>query len=129
MYGASASDQTTPGKKVAGKRYLHVSALESIDSNTEGSVRTAASIAGVRPEQDFNVIRIDVSGSTCALLSYPRFFEEPFPRLEKSWRVDLEVNRFSFRTYSKSLNPPILHRKELLLSAEDPRREQCEALT
>ncbi len=129
MYETSERSQSVPGKKVAGKRYLHVSALQSIDSDTASAVRTAASIAAVRAEQDFNVVRIDESGFTCALLSYPRFFDDPFPRLEKSWKVDLGVNKFSFRTYSGSLNPPILHRKELLLSAEDPRRERCEALT
>jgi DNA phosphorothioation-associated putative methyltransferase len=35
----------------------------------------------------------------------------------------------SHRTYADSLNPPILHRKELLLPAEHPRRAEYAALT
>ena len=35
----------------------------------------------------------------------------------------------SYRTYADSLNPPILHRKELLLPEDDPRREVSAALT
>ncbi|WP_295432217.1 hypothetical protein [uncultured Thiodictyon sp.] len=35
----------------------------------------------------------------------------------------------SYRTYADSLNPPILHRKELMLPADHPRRTEYEALT
>ncbi|NEX18457.1 MAG: hypothetical protein C1943_18105 [Halochromatium sp.] len=37
--------------------------------------------------------------------------------------------RGCYRTYADSLNPPILHRKELLLPAEHPRLEEYRALT
>jgi hypothetical protein len=43
--------------------------------------------------------------------------------------VDLGAGTVRFRTFADSLNPPILHRKELLLRADHPRRAEFEALT
>jgi DNA phosphorothioation-associated putative methyltransferase len=47
----------------------------------------------------------------------------------ESWHVDLTTRRVSYRTYQDSLTPPILHRKELMLPEEHPRRAEFEALT
>ena len=63
------------------------------------------------------------------MLHYPGFVDEPFPALTQSWRVNLAAGTLSHRTYADSFNPPILHRKELLLLADDPRRETWAALT
>jgi len=52
-----------------------------------------------------------------------------FPALLAAVRVDLDedaVFRTDYRGYE---NPPILHRKETLLSSEDPRRPAFAALT
>lgn len=43
--------------------------------------------------------------------------------------VDPEAGTATLRTYADSLNPPILHRKELLLPADHPRRAEYAALT
>ena len=43
--------------------------------------------------------------------------------------VDPEAGTATLRTYADSLNPPILHRKELLLPADHPRRAEFAALT
>jgi hypothetical protein len=43
--------------------------------------------------------------------------------------VDPEAGTATLRTYADSLNPPILHRKELLLAADHPRRAEFAALT
>jgi hypothetical protein len=63
------------------------------------------------------------------LLHYPGFFDEPFPRLQESWLVDLSTEQTRYRTYAESRNPPILHRKELLLPLDHPRRAEYSALT
>ncbi|MGF1615042.1 MAG: DNA phosphorothioation-associated putative methyltransferase, partial [Gammaproteobacteria bacterium] len=73
--------------------------------------------------------RIDDARPCVALLNYPGFFEDPFPALRESWLVDVVQGSVSYRTYADSLNPPILHRKELLLRPEDHRREEYAALT
>ncbi|MBK1735427.1 peptidase M15 [Halorhodospira abdelmalekii] len=78
-----------------------------------------------------------------ALLHYPDFFDDPFPALAESWRYvpkrrvssgseAVETDKSdegdacgveavtSYRSYRDSLNPPILHRKELLLAPDHP---------
>jgi DNA phosphorothioation-associated putative methyltransferase len=134
------------GKTVAGRLYLHVSALGD-DAAEAGAAEADASLpaelaarlttrliraeqlAGLRPGEHFNLLRLDTAGDELALLSYPGFFDEPFPALAESWRVDLAAGTVSHRTYADSLNPPILHRKELLLPAAHPRRAEFAALT
>jgi len=83
----------------------------------------------VRRGEHFNLVRIDAEGAELALLHYPGFADEPFPALAQSWRVDLATGASSHRTYADSLNPPLLHRKELLLAADDPRRATWAELT
>ena len=89
----------------------------------------AEALARVRRGEQFNLVRVDSTGSTLGLLHYPGFSDDPFPSLAASWRVDLDTGSVGYRTYADSLNPPILHRKELLLPEDDPRRELYAALT
>ncbi|TVQ85565.1 MAG: DNA phosphorothioation-associated putative methyltransferase [Chromatiaceae bacterium] len=117
------------GKRVGAKSYLHVEALSASDAAIREHARMAADAAGLEPAVDFNLIRLDPTGAELALLHYPGFFDEPFPALADSWRVDFAAGTVSHRTYADSLNPPILHRKELLLPAEHPRRAEFAALT
>ncbi|HNW79418.1 MAG TPA: DNA phosphorothioation-associated putative methyltransferase, partial [Candidatus Competibacteraceae bacterium] len=89
----------------------------------------AEHLAGVQRDQHYNLIRMDADGRQIALLHYPDFFDEPFPALRESWLVHLDSQLVSYRSYADSLNPPILHRKELLLAADHPRRAEYAALT
>ena len=92
-------------------------------------IAEAERIAGVARGRQFNLVRMDQDGLCVALLHYPAFFDDPFPALRESWLVDLEQASVSYRTYADSLNPPILHRKELMLLPDHPRRAEYEALT
>lgn len=74
-------------------------------------------------------MRIDPEHDEIALLSYPTFFEELFPHLVASWRVHLPTKSVRFRDYSRSLNPPILHRKELMLPASHPEQARLQQIT
>ena len=123
-----------PGKSVGNKRYLHVDALPGAADGPEAeallaAVARAEALAGLRRGEHFNLVRIDADGAELALLHYPGLVGEPFPALAQSWRVDLAAGTLSHRTYADSLNPPILHRKELLLAADDPRRAAWAELT
>lgn len=62
------------------------------------------------------MVKLDRDGREVSLLAYPRFFEEPFPVLIRSWRVRLPEGEWEARDYGDSLNPPILHRKRCLTS-------------
>jgi hypothetical protein len=116
------------GKFVGHRLYVHTSALESAAPQLIEHVRRAIALIGI-PQDAFNVVRLDTFADTIALLSYPGFFDEAFPSIERSWKIVLSSGKMSHRTYINSLNPPILHRKELLLSPIDFRRPRFERLT
>jgi hypothetical protein len=133
--GAGRRDPTAigmtvlPVKTVAGRRYLHVLALASAEDALRSPIAAVAGVSCLRWGEDYNVVRMDPEGPVLALLHYPGFFDDPFPALAASWLVDPEASAVSYRTYAESLNPPILHRKELLLPADHPRRAEYAALT
>lgn len=118
-----------PGKRVGVQTYLHVEALPSIDASARDRTQAAAIAAGVEMGTDFNLVRFHEDAQHIGLLSYPRFFEDPFPELRESWSVDLHSGSVTYRTYENSLNPPIIHRKELMLAPDDPRRAELAELT
>ena len=123
MMGASL------GKTVANRLYVHTFAIDALADDLMQALPSAEEIARVRRPEDYNVIRFDPTAEQVALLSYPGFFDDPFPELRESWRVDLTTGGVGHRTYVDSLNPPILHRKELLLPQDHPRRAEFAALT
>jgi DNA phosphorothioation-associated putative methyltransferase len=88
------------------------------------NVRKASELAGVRA---FNVIKF--KADTISLLLYEDFDSAPFPALLEAHTISLSKKSVSRSTYRSSDNPPILHRKELLLLPEDPRRSRFASLT
>lgn len=124
-----ASESSLPGKRLHQTLYLHHSALDSLDIATRERIVQAAAFAGVVLGNDAQVIKIEQNSGRLSYLDYQGFFDMAFPELCRSWRVDLDSGTVSFRTYGSSSNPPILHRKELLLPADHPRREDFAALT
>lgn len=116
------------GKTVAFQTYVHVSALDHIPADLRSSFETAVLIAGMSKDGP-NVVRFDPENKSVALLCYPGFFDFAFPSLSNSCKVQLTTKEVSRRNYRGSFNPPILHRKELLLSPDDPRRHEFSALT
>jgi hypothetical protein len=113
-----SSHRRPPLKAVAGRYYAHVEALASLPPDTLARLAAAESLAQVARTERFSVARFDRSNDEISLLNYPRFFEDAFPALQESWRVDLATSRVSYRSYQDSLTPPILHRKELLLTED-----------
>ena len=117
------------GKTVAKKTYVHISALSEEQGEQWDRLRRSTVLADVRLGDQCNVVRFDQDEPAIALLNYRDFFGEPFPSLIESWRVDVATGEVGYRTYQDSLNPPILHRKELLLPEDHPRRAEYAALT
>lgn len=118
-----------PGKIVGQRTYFHIAAGSELNPVWADRWREAERLAGIARIDLYNLVRIDSEGPCIALLNYPGFFEEPFPVLRESWLVNLDSGTVSYRSYADSLNPPILHRKELLLPADHPRRAEYAALT
>jgi DNA phosphorothioation-associated putative methyltransferase len=117
------------GKKVLNNTYWHCSLTAEQGDEIQQVVTEAESLANLIAGTDYNVLKYDGKSSVLSLLWYPYFFEDPFPTLQKSYRIDLDSKRIEKRCYESSLNPPILHRKELLLRKADPRIPQFQELT
>jgi len=117
------------GKLVRGDLYLHVSACGHLTGLRLQCMTEAVAITGMSPATDFNVIKIRRGATVVSLLQYSRFFSDPFPTLFTSVTVDIINRSFKSRLYNQARNPPILHKKELLLGQEHPKRSLFEKLT
>lgn len=117
------------GKTVGQHTYLYIGASNELASVGLEEIESAASLARLQLGEGFNVVKLDRQGDVVSLLDYPDFFERAFPILRRAWTIGLAAGTVRFRTYAESLNPPILHRKELLLPFDHPRRAEFEALT
>lgn len=116
------------GKIVGNSLYVHRVALEYLSAEQRTLLEVASKHAQAAVDSA-DVFKLDLEGRCVSALSYPGFFEQPFPELRASWRIDTETGDVSYRNYEESLNPPILHRKEFMLADEDPRRGPFEQLT
>ena len=129
MSGRTKAERNTVGKRVGGARYYHNSAIQWSNPKSQKAIEAATQIACLRSDA-FNVVKIEGEPPRrISLLSYEDFDANAFPALLDSWTIDLNEARCSHRTYRTSANPPILHRKELLLAPDDARRECFAELT
>jgi DNA phosphorothioation-associated putative methyltransferase len=103
------------GKLVRGALYVHREAIDGLAEVTRAKIDQAAAKGTPR----WNVAR--VKKDVVALLEYEDFDTAAFPRLIASTRVELATGRHTRTDFSRSDNPPILHRKEQLLMSHDPR--------
>ncbi|WP_050783268.1 hypothetical protein [Methylobacterium nodulans] len=117
---ARASDAV--GKRVGGALYIHREAVGLLGGERE---RVAEAEARV-PSAEWSVAKIE--RSTISLLLYESF-DVDFPALLRSTKVDLKSGAVASTDYAGRANPPILHRKELLLPPDDPRLPKFRALT
>ena len=118
-----------PGKTVRGNLYFHISAADDVNITAAALFKRAVEITEIKPERDFNLVKISREKVRVSLLYYARFFEDPFPCLNQSFTVDLIKETFRHRSYDSHTNPPILHRKELVLPFWHPSRPLFASLT
>ncbi|MDE0038476.1 MAG: hypothetical protein OXU77_13130 [Gammaproteobacteria bacterium] len=105
---------TGRGKHVGGFSYYHVDLVVQVPAAWEFVQKTRGRF---KPRSNFNVVRL--SHSRLSFLLYERF-SVAFPALRTSLFCDLASGASRFTDFSRRPNPPILHRKELLLPADDP---------
>ena len=117
------------GKKVLNNVYWHSSLTTAQNAEVQQHISEAETLANLQADIDYNMVKYDVNNGLLSLLNYQNFFDEPFPALATSYRIDLKARRVEKRSYQASLNPPILHRKELLLSPNDARIAPFKELT
>jgi DNA phosphorothioation-associated putative methyltransferase len=119
------------GKRILDDLYIHTDYLHRVLEDPSYQKLVQAALAAMK-EEDLklcNVAKINLHRNRLSFLQYLNFEQDPFPTLNGSWVFDPSKQEFSIRSYSSSLNPPILHRKELLVGHDHPLREQWQRIT
>jgi len=111
-----------PHKRVGSTRYYY---RDYLDPDYLREVRHAE--ARVDLDFDWNVIKIAHDGSI-TFLKYARFMTAAFPELECSMKVPRSLPPGRVIRWGRE-NPPILHRKELLLPEGHPSAEKARVWT
>lgn len=104
------------GKRVRGALYVHESAVDLLPPEHARRLEQALAIA---PTARWNVVRLE--RWVVALLQYEELDASAFPALLAAVRVDLRTRQVSRTDYTRSGNPLVLHRKELLVAPADER--------
>ena len=138
---SSPSEMNTPaldgrdtpkiGKRILDDLYIHTDYLDCVLEIEEYRHLVQAALNAMSPEdlRLCNVAKINLHRNRLSFLQYLRFEEDPFPTLNGSWVFDPTRQSFALRSYSNSLNPPILHRKELLVGLDHPQRSVWAGIT
>jgi len=111
--------EITVGKQLPDAVYLHESALEALPTplfNYLNQVQKALNITS----NGWNVIKFFKRDFKFSLLNYPNFLEDSYPVLNSSITVDISREIVRENDYSKSNNPPIIHRKETFILKTHP---------
>jgi DNA phosphorothioation-associated putative methyltransferase len=115
------------GKQTQSALYVHRSAMAEIPPVLqvyEGCTRVLAGTVA-----SANMIKLSVTEPQVSYLTYPDFDKDPHPTLRSAITVNLRKLTVDWRDYSRSDNPPLLHRKEEFLGRDDPQRPLYERLT
>lgn len=115
-------------KRIGPHAYFHVEQLPLASEDWQHLVERAQHLAQLA-EGRYNVLKLDSVTQSVTFLNYPGYFDTAFPRLLEYWTVSIERESVQYRTFANSLNPPVLHRKELLLSETHFRTREYERLT
>jgi DNA phosphorothioation-associated putative methyltransferase len=115
------------GKRMPTALYVHSDALGQLPPILRVLDGAARRLIG--DIEASTVVKLHLDRPAVSYLEYPDFDRVPHPALRSGYLVTLDRLRCDFRDYSTHANPPILHRKELLLAADDPRRDRFAALT
>lgn len=107
------------GKKLPDAIYIHRSAIIYLPAKLKNLVFAVGKALKIDVES-WDVVKISRSKFSLSLLSYPSFFEESYPPLTKSVSIDLSKLSHKITEYKGYDNPPILHRKETMVSSDHP---------
>jgi DNA phosphorothioation-associated putative methyltransferase len=115
---SSTCRKSKVGKLVPDGLYVHLSALNELDPRLRLYEGCASRTIGRM--DDATLVKFHIGKPMISYLFYPDFDEDPHPKLHTSFRIDLRDLHVSVSDYSKSANPPVLHRKETFVSETYP---------
>lgn len=114
------------GKLLPDSLYVHAAAEPELPPLIRIIIHAAHTIVGDLPH---DLIKISLDGRAVSYLRYDNFDEHAHPALRYSVRVDLPRAKYKIRNFSKSANPPIIHRKECFVTSDYPHREDFVSLS
>lgn len=118
------------GKKVFDDLYIHKSAIGLlVEDSYKNLISSAICLLPLEAQNSVNVYKINTKTGRISLLEYTDFEREAFPALLSSWVIEPSSETPTHRTYRNSLNPPILHRKELLVDINHPKYQEWSVIT
>ena len=115
------------GKITPEALYVHMSALGQLPPLLRVYVGAAKSLTG--NVDDATIAKLHRQKPQVSFLIYPYFDRDPHPALQGSLVARLPELRTSYKDFSRSDNPPILHRKETFVPEDYPGREKFARLT
>lgn len=116
------------GKHLPDAIYLHESTFPELPTPLVQLIEAVSSALKI-PREEWNLVKLWKKEFRLSLLSYPDFFENAYPELAQSVSIDLTALRHRLNKYDGSDNPPILHRKETMLSTSHPDIEMMKQVT
>lgn len=117
------------GKCIGENQYISILAIDFLSDNQNKLVKECFDIIPATERKNVNVIRINNKTNDISFLIYSDFFETSFPELIYSLKINFHGNTYVKKNFSTSFNPPILHRKELLLPPGHPSISTFSTLT
>lgn len=108
------------GKKLPGALYIARPTDWSTLSPELAATIERAMIAA-KPDPEWNLLKLHTDQVAISFLTYPDFDADPHPALAEAVKINMNSGTISKTDYRKRANPPILHRKETFLPANDPR--------
>ena len=111
-----ACKESSVGKLLPKALYVHRTALDSLSPLLriyEGCAR-----AWIGELDGANIIKLHRHSGRVSYLSYPDFDRKPHPILHRTVKLSLRTLDLNCYDYTKSVNPPILHRKETFVSSD-----------
>lgn len=114
------------GKVTPQAIYIHKSAIKN-----EQLIAFLTRIQSALKQENFkwNIAKFWKNDFKFSLLNYPEFEVKSYPELNHSLFVDLEKMHHRVNDYSGSDNPPVVHRKELMVAKEHPYLEEFILIT
>ena len=122
-----ACQRSTIGKLLPNALYVHRDAIDELEKLLRTYEGCARSYLG--EIEDANVVKIHRFSGKVSYLAYPDFDSDPHPTLLRSVKLNMRTLALDCWDYHESENPPILHRKESFLAADDPRYAKFARLT
>ena len=115
------------GKLTPEALYVHAAARDRLSPLLRVYEGCGRQLAGT--VEGATLVKLARRRPAVSYLVYPDFDRTAHPALAESVIADLASLRLGRRDYRAADNPPILHRKELFVSEDDPRRAKFRRLT